>query len=127
MGEEGLAASVFDASALIAIERRDAWIRGFLRTRLGPIFVPAPVLARAWRDGARQASLARFLAAKGTVVETLDELSARAIGTILGQSGTTDVVDASVVLAARRHRALVLTGDAEDLRRIDPDLVIEEL
>jgi hypothetical protein len=45
---------------------------------------------------------------------------------LCGQSRSSDVVDASVALLARRFRAAVVTSDANDLRRIDPsvDLVV---
>ncbi len=127
MGGEGLATSVLDTGALIAIDRADEWGRAFLRRRLGAIVVPAAVLAQAWRDGARQARLARFLVSDGTVVEALDELAAKAVGVILGRTGTSDVVDASVVVSARRHQALVLTTDPADLLKIDPNLEVEPL
>lgn len=128
MGEEGLEASVLDAGALIAIDRGDrSVIRALLRQRKGAVIVPAPVLAQVWRDGARQAWLARFVTANGTVVEPLDELSAKAVGVVLARSGTSDVVDASVVVSAWRHDAIVLTTDAADLLKIDPGLAVEAL
>lgn len=127
MGGEGLGARVCDAGALIAVDRGDERARDVFRRRFGPVVIPAPVLAQVWRDGARQARLAQFLAANGTVVEPLDELAAKAVGGILARSGTSDVVDASVVVSARRHQALVLTSDAADLLRIDPHLAVEEL
>jgi hypothetical protein len=127
MGREGVATSVLDTGALIAIERRDERARGFLHRRRGRIIIPAPVLAQVWRNGARQAHLARFIASNGTTLEPLDELTAKAVGAILGRTGTSDVVDASVVVSARRHRAVVVTGDAADLRRMDLDLALEEI
>ncbi len=39
-----------------------------------------------------------------------------------GASGTRDVIDASIVLCARRRGHGVVTSDAGDLRRLDPDL-----
>ena len=39
---------------------------------------------------------------------------------LCGRSGTADVVDASVALLARRLRAVVVTSDPDDLRRLDP-------
>lgn len=41
-----------------------------------------------------------------------------------GAAGTGDVVDASVVVAARRHKAIVMSSDREDLTRLDPMLSI---
>lgn len=127
MGGEGLATCVLDTGALIAIDRFDQWGRAFLRRRTGPIVIPATVLAQAWRDGGRQARLAEFLTSNGVAVEALDELTAKAIGSLLGRTGTSDVVDASVVISARRHRALVLTTDPADLLQLDPRLEVEAL
>lgn len=41
---------------------------------------------------------------------------------LCGRSGTRDVVDASVALLARRHHAVVVTSDPDDLGRVDPSL-----
>ncbi len=41
-------------------------------------------------------------------------------GVLCGSAGTHDVVDASVVIAARRVNALVITSDPDDLRQLDP-------
>lgn len=49
-------------------------------------------------------------------------LPRQAAGVLSGQSKTSDVIDASVALLARRHAAAVLTSDPEDLKRIDPKL-----
>ncbi len=127
MGEEGLEARrVLDAGALIAIERGDPRIRATLRGP-GAHIIPAPVLAQVWRGGARQARLAKLLKDESTTVDELDEASAQAVGALLARSGSSDIVDASVVLSARRHHALVLTADADDLRRIDPQVALEEI
>lgn len=129
MGRRRMAASagVLDAGALIAIERLDRRARTALETRRGPLIVPAPVLAQVWRDGARQARLGRFLRARGTVIEPFDRARARAAGVLLGKSGTSDVVDASVIVSARLHRAWILTSDPADLRKLDPGILIEAL
>jgi predicted DNA-binding protein (UPF0278 family) len=39
---------------------------------------------------------------------------------LCGETGTTDIVDVSVVLLARKLTANIVTSDAEDLRKIDP-------
>ncbi len=127
MGGKGLGTCVCDAGALIAIERGTEQARAFLRRRVGPIVIPATVLAQVWRGHGRQARLATFIGAKDTTIESLDELDAKAVGSILGRTATSDVVDASVVLAARKYAAVVITSDASDLRRIDPRLEIEEI
>ena len=90
-----------------------------------PLVIPAGALAQAWRDGARQARMARLVHGLGTVVEPLNEPLAKAAGVLCGRSGTADVVDASVVLVAQRRKALVVTSDPADLRRLDPDLEVE--
>lgn len=75
-----------------------------------------------WRDGARQVRLVRLLASEIVEVVSLDDPTARAVGQLCGATGTTDVVDASVVHCARQRSHAVLTGDPKDLRRIDSHL-----
>lgn len=116
-----------DAGALIAIERGTATGGSLVRdgVRTGARFVvPVAALAQVWRDGRRQARLARFLSAEGVVVEPMDERAARAAGMLCGLAGTADVVDASVVWCARQHGGRVISSDPEDLRRLDPTLDI---
>jgi hypothetical protein len=43
-------------------------------------------------------------------------------GILLAASRTTDIVDAHVVICARRAGQPVVTSDAADLRRLDPRL-----
>jgi predicted nuclease of predicted toxin-antitoxin system len=52
---------------------------------------------------------------------------AEATGILCGRAGTSDAVDASVVLTARRERAVVVTSDADDLHRLDPTLAVERI
>ena len=77
-----------------------------------------------WRDGRRQAHLARLMASDAVRVRALDSDEAKAAGVLCGRAQTSDIVDASVVLLARRHHATVVTSDADDLRRIDSTLAI---
>ncbi len=119
-------ARVLDAGALVAIERGDRRARGHTEEE-ARVVIPAPVLAQVWRGGARQARIAALLKADTTIVEVFDEDVAKAAGVLLGRTGTSDVADASVVLAARLHEALVVTTDPADIRRLDPDLPIAEL
>lgn len=54
----------FDAGALIAIDRGDGRMIAVLRDAVRKglrLRVPAGVIGQAWRDGRRQATLARFL------------------------------------------------------------------
>ena len=60
-----------------------------------------------------------------TSVPFLDQVLAEAAGVLCGRAGTSDVIDASVVLVARRERAVVVTSDLDDLRSLDPTLRIE--
>jgi hypothetical protein len=62
-----------------------------------------------------------------TKVPPLDQALAEAAGVLCGRAGTSDVIDASVVLTARREQAAVVTSDVEDLRRLDPTLRIERI
>ena len=115
-----------DTGALIAFERGVGRVRQLLLEALdngADIAIPAGALAQAWRDGSRQARLARLLADRGTRTESLTEAIARAAGALCARANTADVVDASVVICARRQgNAVVLTSDAEDLVRLDPGL-----
>lgn len=69
-----------DAGALIAFERNDRQVVGLLAQALAhglTITVPAGVVGQVWRDGRRQARLARLLGAPDVVVEPLDDQRAR--------------------------------------------------
>lgn len=127
MGSTPTGAVVLDAGALIAIERGSRQVLALCAEarRVGQsVVVPAGAVAQVWRDGRRQASLARVLGARGTIVEPLDFAEARSAGVLCGRTGTSDVVDASVVLAALRHGAPVLSSDRGDLQRIANDVRI---
>jgi len=118
---------VLDAGALIAVERRDrdtaAVIEAARQDHRGVgVVVPAGVVGQVWRGGGRQASLARLLNARGVLVEPLTNAGARAAGVLCGAAGTADVIDASVVLVARQHRATVITSDRSDLEILDPTI-----
>ena len=118
---------VLDAGALIALERGDRASAALIEAaRLDgrSIVVPAGVLGQTWRDGAKQALLARLLGAREVVVEPLGEAVARAAGELCGRTQTSDVIDASVVIAARRYRAVVVSSDRGDLLHLDPALPI---
>lgn len=88
------------------------------------VVVPVGVVGQVWRGGGRQARLARLLNARGVAVEPLTDTGARAAGVLCGAAGTTDVVDASVVLAARRHHATVVSSDRGDLEILDPTIAL---
>lgn len=115
----------FDAGALIAFEKNDRRVVAVLARALElrlRVAVPAGVVGQVWRDGRRQVRLVRLLRSEVIEVEPLDDLRARAAGQLCGVTGTTDVIDASVVLCARARRHLVMTSDVGDLRRLDAKL-----
>jgi hypothetical protein len=51
-------------------------------------------------------------------LRALDDMSARSAGQLCGATHPADVIDASVVLCARRRGHGVLTSDADELRRL---------
>ena len=114
-----------DAGALIAFERNDRRVVALLARALAhelPLVVPAGVVGQVWRDGRRQARLARLLAADEVEVEILDDRRARAAGQLCGVKRTADVIDASVVLGARERGDRVVTSDPDGLGRLDATL-----
>jgi hypothetical protein len=116
-----------DAGALIALERNDRRVVALLSRALHhelPIVVPAGVIGQVWRDGRRQARLARFLASSEVAVEPLDDRRAREAGQLCGLRGTADVIDASVVIGARARGDRIATSDPDDLARLDPRAVL---
>jgi len=119
--------AILDTGALIGFERNDRRIVAIVRRALDhdeELIVPAGVVAQAWRDGRRQARLARLLGSDTCTVEPLDDTTARAAGQLLGATDTTDVVDASIAVIARRRDLGVVTSDPEDLRRLDQSIRI---
>jgi predicted nucleic acid-binding protein len=78
--------------------------------------VPAPVLAKAWRGGSRQASLSRLLAMCD--VEPMSEEQARRVGVLAGQAAHDDIVDVTVVEGAIRRGDAVVTSNEEHIGRI---------
>ena len=110
---------VLDAGALIAVDRADRRVIRLLELAEA-VHVPAGALAQAWRNPARQVRLTRVLASEGIVVHPLDAATARAVGQLCAATGTSDIVDASIVLVARIVDGVAVTSDSDDLRRLDP-------
>ena len=110
---------VFDTGALLALERDDRtmWLRLREAFMTGlPVVVPVGALSQAWRGGPRQARLAR--AVSDLEPASFDDV-ALAAGELCGNSGTADVIDASVALvAARPGVSHLYTSDPEDLRML---------
>jgi hypothetical protein len=118
---------LLDAGALIGFERNDRRVVAIIVRALehhDPIVVPAGVVAQNWRDGSRQTRLARLLGSPLCEVIAFDDRQARAAGQLCGLAMTTDVIDASVAIAARDRAARVLTSDSDDLRRLDHRLEV---
>ena len=114
-------ALVLDAGALIALDRNDraTWAMLQVSADSGTIIqVPAGVVAQAWRDGARQVMLSRALTHCDEV--PLNGSVARLAGLLLSRSRTSDVIDATVALAAhslnRTTKTLVLTSDPGNIK-----------
>jgi predicted nucleic acid-binding protein len=125
-----LSGITFDAGGLIALDRNDRRVLALIaRTmQLGlRITIPATALAQAIRNPARQARLSRLIRQPGADLVALDGPDATAVGLLLAQTGTADVVDAHVVVCARRAGQAVVTSDAAELGRIAPDLRLESV
>lgn len=122
----------FDAGALIALERRTAFMLGILAEGLAgtvEVVIPRTVIAQVWRGTARQANINRLLkAARGRAAPvTVDELTderAKEIGIRIGETSHPDIVDVHVAVVAGERGHAVLTSDDDDIARVDPDLVI---
>lgn len=113
-----MSALVLDAGALVAIERNDRETVALLAAALEvgvDLRTNAAVVAQVWRDGTRQARLARLLGA--ALIIEIDESVGRSAGELLGRSRTADVIDATVVLLARPGDAIV-TSDVQDVSRL---------
>lgn len=109
---------VYDAAVLVGADRNDrrVWAeqRVRLEANLAPL-IPAPVLAQVSRAPS-QANLRRFL--RGCEVVAFDETDAHQAGSLLAATGTSDVVDAALVLLAAKRGADIDTGDGTDIRRL---------
>ena len=106
---------IYDAGVLVAADRNDRTVwadhRAQLEMGLLPV-VTAPVVAQASRSPG-QASLHRFMRGCHTVPFAADE--GVAVGALLARAGTSDVVDAHVVVTAARQHGTIVTGDADDM------------
>jgi len=107
---------VFDAGALLALEKNDKaiWERWKAATRSGfPPVTHGGVVGQVWRGGGpRQTLLA--MALDGMEVRPLDDELGRRAGVLLKRAGRSDVIDAAVVLLAEDGDEIV-TSDPSDL------------
>jgi hypothetical protein len=122
--------AVLDAGALVAVERRDRRVGAMLRVlqqRRVPLATSSAVVAQVWRDGRKQALLARLLS--GVDVRALAPGDDRRTGELLALARTDDVVDAHLVLGIEDGDR-VFTSDPADInrlleaRRIDATVVV---
>lgn len=108
---------ILDTGFLVAVDRGDLRAKTFLERaeheRRG-LHTTEAVIAQAWREGARQARLARFL--HGVTAHPLS--NGRLVGELLARAQTSDVVDAHLAVAAHQHRLSIVTGDPDDLTRL---------
>lgn len=113
-----MSAFVYDAAVLVAADRneRRSWAEHKARLEFGFVpLVPAPVVVQVSRSP-QQAQLRRFLT--GCLVVPFGENEAHEAGRLLAGSRTADVVHAVVVMVALRNKAVILTGDPEDIGRL---------
>ena len=110
---------VYDAGALIAIDSDDRRMWLMHRTALAEgreIIIPAIVLGQVWRDGRKQVRLGQVV--RACEIEPTDLETAKAAGMLCGQARTSDVVDATVMVTALAHHAIIITSDHKDMTQI---------
>ena len=111
-----MSAPLLDAGAFVAVEGDDRAVVARLRAaqRHGmELRSNAIVVAQVWRDPqSRQARLLR-----GVDVRPVDDEAGRAAGVLIGQAGTQDPIDATLVLVAYPGDR-ILTSDPQDIQRL---------
>ncbi|MGH3775355.1 MAG: hypothetical protein ACRDRR_06400 [Pseudonocardiaceae bacterium] len=113
---------LYDTGALVAAERRHPliWRLHDRANKAGIVpVVPVVVLAQAWCGGP-QHNLSRLL--RGCRIVPDDEIAGRAAGRACAAAGTSDVVDALVVITATQLAAPVVTSDPDDLAHLAASL-----
>jgi len=111
-----VSALILDAGALVAVDRGSRAMIARLRAAQQhglDLRSNAMVIAQVWRDRhGRQAGLAQMLRAVDVRAVSPDD--GRRAGVLLGMTGTSDPVDATVVLLASPGDRIV-TSDPQDL------------
>lgn len=114
-----MSALVLDAGALVAVDRGDRAMIARLRAAQQhglDLRSNAMVVAQVWRDHrGRQAGLARLL--QSVDVRAVSPGDGRQAGVLLGLAGSSDPVDATVVLLASPGDR-ILTSDPRDLEAL---------
>ena len=120
-----MAGVTFDAGGLIALDRNDRRVIVLLARAVetnSRVTIPSSALAQAIRHPERQVRLSRLIRQPTSDVVPLDRVDAVNVGRLLAASATSDVVDAHVVVCARRSAQRVVTSDPADLSLLDPTL-----
>jgi hypothetical protein len=114
-----MSALILDAGALVAVDRDDRATIARLRAAQQhglELRTNAMVVAQAWRDPhGRQANLARLL--QSADVRAISQRDGREAGALQGAAGTSDPIDATVVLLAAPGDR-ILTSDPRDIARL---------
>ena len=114
-----MSALVLDAGALLAVDRGQRAMVARLRVAQHSgleLRSNAMVVAQVWRDQrGRQVNLARVL--RAVDVRPVNHSDGRKAGVLLAEAGTTDPIDATVVLLAAPGDR-ILTSDPEDLTQL---------
>ena len=113
-----MTALVLDAGALIAVDRGDRDVQRDIQDALRagtPVRTNANAVAQVWRNGARQARLARLL--RDIKIEPITREDGYRAGALLGATRTKDVVDATIALLAKTKDKLY-TSDPGDLQKL---------
>jgi len=120
---------VLDAGVFLPLERRSRVVVALAQPLVDagtPLVTSAGVIAQIWRGGGNRQVPVAFLL-RHVLVVAIDYPVARTLGRILGETRTSDPVDAHIVLLAREREWPVLTSDAGDLLAIDPTLIVEKI
>ncbi|MGP3970030.1 type II toxin-antitoxin system VapC family toxin [Streptomyces sp. 6N223] len=110
---------LYDPGALIAIDNNDRrmWARHHLALDEGrDIYIAAVVVSQAWRNAPRQVRLGKLLASCRS--ESVGFEVAKAAGVLCGKAKRADVVDATAVVMAAIHGAIVWTSDPDDIHAL---------
>lgn len=114
-----MSALILDAGALVAVDRDDRAMVARLRAAQQhglELRTNAMVVAQVWRDRqGRQVNLARLLQAVD--VRAVSQRDGRDAGILQATAGTSDAIDATVVLLASAGDR-ILTSDPADLGRL---------
>jgi hypothetical protein len=107
---------ILDAGAFVAVDRNDrAMIARLLAASRHGIALRtnAMVVSQVWRDPrGRQVQLATLL--RAVDVRAIEPRTGQEAGALLGLAGTTDPIDATVVLVAE-HGDRIVTSDPHDI------------